>query len=79
MPGILDTVTKVVEVVTEAFAGPVIPALVDIGKGALKLIDEVKTTVNLTDQDALQAMRDKLEPLVMAHADATEKALRGSE
>lgn len=75
----LDTVTDLVKKAAELFAGPVVPAVLQIGQGVLDLIDDVKVTVNSTDADALQKMRDELERLVLAHADVTEEALRGAE
>lgn len=72
----LDTITKLVETVGGALTGPVVPAVVEIGKDVLNLIDNAKEVVSDTDAAHLQSLRDELEPKVMAHADATENALR---
>lgn len=77
MSGFMDTFTKLVETVGTALAGPVVPAVIEIGKDVIKLIDEAKTVVATDDVVVLTALRDELEPKVLAHADSTEDKLRG--
>jgi hypothetical protein len=74
----LNTITKLAMTVGEALSGNALPAVIEIGKDVLNLIDEAKTVVATDDVVVLQATRDELEPKVMAHADSTEKELRGS-
>ena len=75
----VSTVEKLGETVIGALSGgTVLPAVVEIGQSVLNLIDEAKTVVATDDIATLQATRDQLEPLVMAHADKTEAELRGS-
>lgn len=78
MSAFLDIVEKLAATVGTALGGPVVPAVIAIGQDVLKLIDEAKTVVNETDVAKLNAIRDELEPKVLAHADATENELRGS-
>lgn len=73
----IDSLTKIVSTVSGMLTGPVLPAAIAIGKDLIELIDNAKEVVSSTDAPALQALRDELEPKVLAHADATEKKLRG--
>lgn len=73
----MDTLSKLATTVGGMLSGPVIPAAIEIGKEVIELIDKAKDVVDETDVPKLEAMRDELEPKVLAHADATEKALRG--
>jgi hypothetical protein len=57
---------------------PIVPAAFSIGKDVLELIDNVSEIADTDEVDELNAIRDELEPKVLAHVDATEKALRGS-
>lgn len=75
----LSTLTKLASTVGGALTGGAIPAVVSIGKDVLDLIDKSKDIVSETDVPKLEALREELEPKVMAHADRTEAALRGSE
>ena len=77
MPGFMDTLLQLSKTVGTVLGGPVVPAVLEIGKDVLKLIDEAKDVVEEKDQAKLIAMRDELEPLVLAHADSTEDKLRG--
>lgn len=79
MSGFVDTIAKLAETLGTALAGPIVPAVVEIGKDFIKLIDEAKVVVSSNDADQLQEIRDELEPKVMAHADQTEASLRGQE
>jgi hypothetical protein len=74
----INTIEKLAETLGGALTGGTLPVIVEIGKDVLNLIDEAKMVVNSSDAAALTAIRDELEPKVMAHADATEKTLRGS-
>ena len=77
MSAFVDIIGKLAKTVSGAMSGGAIPAIFEIGQDVLKLIDGAKTVVNTTDAAALQVIRDELEPKVLAHADATEAALRG--
>jgi hypothetical protein len=57
--------------------GGVVPAAIAIGKDLLELVNEAREVVSSDDLPALEAMREELEPVVMAHADRTEADLRG--
>lgn len=73
----MNTLTKLAGTVTGAMSGGAIPAVVAIGGDLLKLLDDAKEVVNESDVPKLEALREELEPKVMAHADATEARLRG--
>lgn len=73
----MQTLTKLATTVGGAMSGGTVPALFEIGKSVLELIDNAKDVVNETDIPKLEALRDELEPKVMAHADKTEATLRG--
>jgi hypothetical protein len=75
----VDTVRKLVTTVSEALAGPVVPAVVSIARDLVDFLDNAQDVVNEDDAAELQVMRDELEPKVMAHADSTTATLRGSE
>lgn len=77
MSALTDSFFSLAQKVSSALAGPVVPALVEIGKDVLKLIDNTIQVVNTEDADELSKIRDDLEPKVMAHADKTEQTLRG--
>lgn len=77
MSAFVDMVKQLAESVGEALAGPVVPAVVEIGKDVLKLIDEAKEVVNNKNAEELEVIRSELEPKVLAHADSTEAKLRG--
>jgi hypothetical protein len=77
MSNIMNIVEKLATTAGTLLGGPIIPAALEIGKEVLNLIDEVKETSNTNDIVKLDALREELEPKVMAHADATEKLLRG--
>lgn len=79
MSAFVDTVAKLAKTLSGALSGGAIPAVIEIGKDVLDLIEKSKDVVNNTDAAQLTAIRDELEPKVMAHATATEKSLRGSE
>lgn len=78
MTGFLAAIEKLAGTVGTALGGPLVPAVLEIGKDVLNLIDKAKTVVSIDDADKLQTLRDDLEPKVMAHATATEKSLRGA-
>ena len=73
----LTSLTKLATTVGGAMTGGAVPAIFEIGKDVLNLIDEAKTVVHTNDAPALQAIRDELEPKVLAHADKTATDLRG--
>lgn len=73
----LETLKKLSETVGTALGGPLVPVVLEIGKDVLELIDNAKDVVDTDDVAELELMRDELEPKVMAHADSTEKTLRG--
>lgn len=73
----LSTLSKLATTVGAAMTGPVVPAVLEIGKDLLKLMDDAKDVVSSTDVPKLEALREELEPKVLAHADATEAKLRG--
>lgn len=79
MSSFLDMATKLVSTVGAALSGPVIPAVVAIGKDVVDLLKEAGETIAIKDQPQLQALIEDLEPKVMAHADATEAKLRGEQ
>lgn len=79
MSAFLDIMKRVTTTLTEAMAGPVVPAVVAIGKDVVDLIKESKEVVSNHDAAELQILLDDLEPKVLAHADATEAALRGEQ
>lgn len=79
MSAFTNTLEKLVTAVSGALSGGAIPALIGIGGDVLDLIDKAKEVVKSDDVPQLNALRDQLEPLVMAHADKTEKTLRGTE
>lgn len=72
------TLSKLAGTVGTMLGGPIVPAVVEIGKDLLGLIDKAKAVVSEEDAVKLDAIRDELEPKVMAHADRTEATLRGS-
>lgn len=74
----MSTLSKLATTVGGALGGPIVPAVLEIGKDLLKLMDDAKEVVSSTDVPKLEAMREELEPKVMAHADATENKLRGN-
>lgn len=73
----MNTLTKLATTVGGAMSGGTIPALFEIGKSVLDLIDNAKDVVGEDDVIKLEALREELEPKVMAHADKTEETLRG--
>lgn len=75
----MDTLSKLAQTVSGALSGPIIPAVVAIGKDVVELIDKAKDIVEEDDVEVLENLRAELEPKVMAHADATEASLRGSQ
>lgn len=75
----MNTVANLAKNIGVALGGPVVPAVIEIGKDFLKLLNESQHIVNATDAFELQKIRDELEPKVLAHADATEQTLRGKE
>jgi hypothetical protein len=77
MSAFTDILGKVVTTVSGALGGGAVPAVISIGKDLLDLVDKARNVVASDDLPALDAMREELEPAVMAHADATEKVLRG--
>ena len=77
MSALVDGFFKLAETISGALTGPAVPAVVEIGKDVIALIDNAKEVVSTNDAAKLQALRDDLEPKVLAHADATEKELRG--
>lgn len=77
MSDFMNTLVKLGATISKVLEGPVLPAVVDIGKDFLNLINESAKVVDTTDLSTLEKMRDDLEPKVMAHADKTENELRG--
>lgn len=78
MSAFTDVLGKLATTVGGALTGGTVPAVIGIGQDLLELIDEAKTVVHTDDVATLNAIRDELEPKVLAHADSTEKTLRGS-
>ena len=78
MSAFTDILGKIVTTVGGALTGGAVPAIIGIGKDVLELIDKAKDVVGSDDLSALEAMREELEPKVMAHADKTEGTLRGT-
>lgn len=76
MSALVDSVSKIAGLASKVLEGYLVPGI-DIAKSVIELIDNVKETVGTENEAALQVLRDELEPKVLAHADATEKALRG--
>lgn len=72
-------VSKLAGTVGTMLGGPIVPAAIEIGKDLLGLIDKAKAVVSEDDAVKLDAIRDELEPKVMAHADSTEATLRGPQ
>lgn len=77
MSEFLEKLKTLVTTVSDALAGPIVPAVVAIGQDVLDLIDGAKEVAENDDVEELEALRETLEPLVLAHADATERTLRG--
>lgn len=75
----LETIRKLAETVDKALDSPAVPAIIEIGRDVVNLIDSAKDVVAEDNVEVLTAIRDELEPKVMAHADRTEHTLRGSE
>lgn len=74
---ILDQILKLGETVLPFLQGTPAGAVVAIGKEVLSLIDKAQEVLSEDDAAQLKSLRDELEPLVMAHADATAAKLRG--
>lgn len=77
MSTFVTTLVKMGETVSKMMDNPAIPAIVEIGKDMLNVISAASQVVHTDDLPALEQLRDDLEPKVMAHADRTEKTLRG--
>lgn len=75
----VEELEKLVATVSGYLTGPIVPAAIEIGKDVLNLIDKAKDVVDSSDVATLEQLRTDLEPKVMAHADSTEKTLRGEE
>lgn len=69
--GVLDVADKAAPLL----AGTPIGAAVATGKAVLDLIDMVKDLASEDEAGALNARRETLEPLVMAHLDRTIESL----
>lgn len=79
MSDFVGMLSKLAGTVGTMLGGPLVPAAIEIGKDLLGLIDKAKAVVDEDDVVKLDAIRDELEPKVMAHADRTEASLRGTE
>jgi hypothetical protein len=75
----MQMLEKLAMTVGTAMGGPVVPALVGIGHDVLKLIDSAKEVVHEDNIPKLEALREELEPKVLAHAQSTEDRLRGTK
>lgn len=76
---ILDNILKLGETVLPFLQGTPAGPIIAIGKEVLSLIDKAQEVLDEDDASRLQTLRDELEPLVMAHADATADKLRGDD
>lgn len=74
---ILDQILKLGETVLPFLQGTPAGPVIAIGKQVLELIDKAQEVLSEDDAATLSALRDQLEPLVMAHADETAAKLRG--
>lgn len=79
MSDFMEKLAQLAETVGGYLAGPIVPAAIEIGKDVLELIEKAKDVVDEDSVEELEALRADLEPKVMAHADATEAKLRGTE
>ena len=77
MSDFVNNLSRLAQTVGTMLGGPIVPAVVEIGKDLLGLIDKAKAVVDENDVTKLDAIRDELEPKVMKHADDTEARLRG--
>jgi hypothetical protein len=73
----VDTLGKLVGAVSGAMSDGTVPALIGIGQDLIKLVQQSKEVVASEDIPALEKMLDELTPVVLAHAEQTEKTLRG--
>ncbi len=76
---ILDQVQRLGETLAPFLEGTPAAPILAIGTKVIELIDTAKEVVSEDDAAALSALRDRLEPLVLAHAKDTAAALRGEE
>jgi hypothetical protein len=76
---ILDKILELGHTLTPFLQGTPVGAVVAIGQQVLELIDKSQEVLDEDDAAKLKTLRDELEPLVMAHADATAAKLRGDD
>jgi hypothetical protein len=72
---IVSGALAVAEALKPLLAGTPVGGIVEAGKAALDLIDDARKIAGTEDVQALNAMRDELEPLVLAHLDRTINSL----
>lgn len=72
---VLDLGSVLLPYLKESPVGPIVA----IGEKLLELIDTAQGVLHEDDAARLAALREELEPLVMAHADATAARLRGED
>lgn len=75
---VLDKILELGQTVSPFLKGTPVGPIVAIGQEVLSLIDKAQEVLGEEDAARLSALREELEPLVMAHADRTSAALRGS-
>lgn len=79
---ILDQILKLGETIAPFLKDTPVAAVtpvIAIGKKVLELIDEAEKVLSEPDVDRLKALREEIEPLVMARADEVSARLRGEE
>lgn len=76
---ILDKILELGQTLAPFLKGTPVGPVVAIGQQVLELIDKAQEVLDEGDAAKLKALRDELEPLVMAHADATAARLRGED
>lgn len=74
---ILDKILELGQTLAPFLQGTPVGPVVAIGQQVLELIDKAQEVLDEDDAARLSALRDELEPLVMAHADQTAAKLRG--
>lgn len=74
---ILDKILELGQTLAPFLKDTPVAPVVAIGQEVLKLIDKAQEVLGEDDAARLSALRDELEPLVMAHADETAAKLRG--
>ena len=76
---ILDQILKLGETVLPFLDGTPAEPVIAIAQKVLELIDKAQEVLDEDDAARLAALREEIEPKVMAHADATAAKLRETE